>query len=63
MVKAHTNGIKSVWALIKRGVYGMYHHISVKYMQKYIDEFCFRLNNRRYERVFDTLLEQCVIIF
>jgi hypothetical protein len=25
----------------KKGVYGVYHYISVKYMKKYIEEFCF----------------------
>ncbi|MDR3102393.1 MAG: IS1595 family transposase [Methanocalculaceae archaeon] len=57
----YTNGIESVWALIKRGVYEMYHHISVKYMQEYIDEFCFRLNNWKNERIFDPLIGQCVL--
>lgn len=41
---AHTNGIESVWALLKRGYYGTYHHFSVKHLQRYIDEFAFRLN-------------------
>ena len=43
----HTNGIESFWAIVKRGVYGIYHHISVAYMQDYINEFCFRLNYRK----------------
>ena len=57
----HTNGIEGFWALFKRGVYGMYHHISVKHMQKYVDEFVFRQNNRKNKDAFNTLLEQCVL--
>lgn len=41
---AHTNGIESVWAVLKRGHYGTYHHFSLKHLQRYIDEFAFRLN-------------------
>ncbi|MGA9917517.1 MAG: IS1595 family transposase [Paraburkholderia sp.] len=41
---AHTNGIESVWAVLKRGYYGIYHHFTVKHMQRYVDEFAFRLN-------------------
>lgn len=40
----HTNGIESVWAVLKRGFYGTYHHFSRKHTQGYIDEFTFRLN-------------------
>ena len=39
-----TNGIESVWALLKRGVYGTYHHVSPKHLGRYVDEFAFRLN-------------------
>lgn len=41
---AHTNGIESVWAVLKRGFYGIYHQFSVKHLQRYIDEFSYRLN-------------------
>lgn len=41
---AHTNGIESVWAVLKRGFYGTYHHFSGKHTQGYVDEFTFRLN-------------------
>lgn len=40
----NTNSIESVWAVMKRGVYGVYHHISVKHLGRYVDEFTFRLN-------------------
>ena len=40
----HTNGIESVWALLKRGYTGTYHHFSMKHCQRYVNEFTFRLN-------------------
>jgi transposase-like protein len=41
---ASTNGIESVWAVLKRGVNGVYHQISAKHLARYVDEFTFRLN-------------------
>jgi transposase-like protein len=41
---AHTNSIESVWAVLKRGFYGTYHSFSGKHLQRYVDEFVFRLN-------------------
>src|SRR3990167_415497 len=40
----HTNGIESVWAVMKRGLHGVYHHASPKHMGRYVNEFAFRLN-------------------
>ena len=41
---AHTNGIESVWAVLKRGFNGVYHNWSKKHCRAYVDEFTFRLN-------------------
>ena len=55
----HTNNIENFWSLVKRQYFGTHHHYSVKYMQRYIDEMCFRQNHR--EGGFDELLRQCVL--
>ncbi len=45
-----TNGIESVWAVMKRGLHGVYHHASEKHLHRYVDEFTFRLNEGNVER-------------
>ena len=44
--QAHTNGIESFWAMLKRGYYGTYHRMSPKHLQRYVDEFAGRHNMR-----------------
>jgi len=39
-----TNGIESAFAVLKRGILGVYHHASPKHLGRYVDEFVFRLN-------------------
>lgn len=42
--KAHTNGVESFWALLKRGYYGTFHVMSAKHLSRYVDEFANRSN-------------------
>ena len=43
---AHTNGIESFWATLKRGYHGTFHHISPKHLHRYVNEFATRHNMR-----------------
>jgi transposase-like protein len=53
----HTNGIESVWSLLKRSIVGSYHKVSVKHLDAYLDELEHRFNNRENKFLFrDTLL-------
>lgn len=45
-----TNSIESVWAVLKRGLHGVYHHASPKHLNRYVNEFTFRLNDGNVQR-------------
>lgn len=42
-----TNHVEMFWAVMKRGVYGIYHQISYKHLQAYCNEFSYRYNSRK----------------
>jgi len=42
----HTNTIEGFWSLVKRGIGGVYHQVSQKYLQSYLNEYSFRYNRR-----------------
>lgn len=43
----HTNSMEGFWSQLKRGIIGIYHHISPKHLSRYCDEFTFRYNTRK----------------
>ena len=45
-----TNGVESVFAVMKRGLIGVYHHASKKHLGRYVNEFAFRLNDGNVKR-------------
>jgi transposase-like protein len=42
----HVNTIENFWSLLKRGIIGIYHHVSREHLHRYCDEFQFRYNSR-----------------
>ncbi|MGD1212453.1 MAG: IS1595 family transposase [Candidatus Acidiferrales bacterium] len=57
MGEVHTNTVESAFSLLKRGIMGTWHRISVKHLPAYLDEMCFRFNNRKNPYLFrDTIL-------
>ena len=42
----HTNSVEGFWSLVKRGIGGVYHSVSNKYLQEYLNEYAFRYNRR-----------------
>ena len=49
--QAHTNGIESFWAMLKRGYHGTYHKMSRKHLGRYVDEFAGRHNIRSLDTI------------
>jgi len=46
----HTNTIESFWAIVKRSIYGQFHHVSKKYMHLYLNEISYRYNQRNQDK-------------
>ncbi len=57
--QAHTQGIESFWAMLKRGYMGTYHKMSLKHLHRYVNEFAGRHNVREY----DTLAQMSLLAF
>ena len=56
--QAHTNGVESFWALVKRGYHGTYHRMSHEHLHRYVNEFAGRHN----DRPLDTIDQMAAIV-
>ena len=53
----HTNNVEGVWSNVKRGIDGVHHAVSPKYLQSYLDSYIYRFNHRQDETpMFEQLL-------
>lgn len=58
----HTNTIEGFWSLLKRGIVGQYHQVSIRHLQQYVNEFCYRYNHRKNPEVFEYTLQKALRI-
>ncbi|RYX86918.1 IS1595 family transposase [bacterium] len=56
----HTNTLEGFWSLLKRGVIGQIHYVTPKHLNAYINEFCFRYNERKNLDVFALTIQKAV---
>jgi transposase-like protein len=58
----HTNTIEGFWSLVKRGIDGVYHAVSAKHLQGYLNEYAWRYNQRlEAETRFEALLGRAAL--
>jgi transposase-like protein len=58
----HTNTVESAFSLFKRGLNGAFHKISLKHLQRYLDEFSFRFNNRKAADLFGMTVRRMALV-
>jgi hypothetical protein len=51
--EVHTNTVENAFSLLKRAVIGTYHQLSIKHLQRYLNEFSYRFNRREDQDMFE----------
>jgi transposase len=59
--EVHTQTIESFWSTVKNGIRGVYHAVSRKWLQSYVDEYAFRYNHRQGDDPFQALLGRAAL--
>jgi len=55
--KMHTNTVENFWSLLKRGIVGSFHRVSVKHLPRYLGEFQYRFNRRHEPELFGSTVK------
>jgi transposase-like protein len=58
----HTNTIEGFWSILKRSIIGQYHHVSGKYLQLYVNECCYKYNNRKNIGLFHSFITSVLTV-
>jgi transposase-like protein len=58
--EVHTNTVENSFSLLKRAVIGTYHQLSIKHLQRYLNEFSYRFNRREDADMFDATVGRMV---
>ena len=53
-MRSAANTVEGYFGILKRGIKGVYHHVSPEHLHRYVNEFSFRYNNRAALEVSDT---------
>lgn len=56
----HTNSIEGFWGLLKRGIMGQYHKVTLRHLHQYVTEFCYRYNGRNNPALFDLTISRAL---
>jgi transposase-like protein len=57
--EVHTNTIESAFSLLKRGIVGSFHKVSIKHLHRYLSEFEYRFNRRKEDAFIETVRRLC----
>jgi transposase-like protein len=60
-IDVHTNTVESAFSLLKRGLIGSFHRVSIKHLHRYLDEFEYRFNRRNSDRFDETLRRMATV--
>ena len=59
--EVHANTVESAFSLFKRGLTRTFHKVSLKHLQRYLNEFSFRFNNRKAADLFGMIVRRMAL--
>ena len=60
--EVYTNTVENAFSLLKRAVNGTYHQLSIKHLQRYLNEFSYRFNRREDADLFEQTVGRMAMV-